>query len=81
MFPFCTRDIERVAEKLRGPDLVFLSDPPSWREHRRDGQRAGASLLGVPRGSLPAQLRERVRDLGQAALHVGEVDQEPARVF
>ena len=53
----------------------------SGREHRRDQQRARASILGVPHGSVPVQLRKRVRDLGEASLHVGEVGQEPASVF
>lgn len=53
----------------------------SGREHRRDQQRARASVLRVPHGSVPIQLRKRVRDLGEAPLHVGEVGQEPASVF
>lgn len=53
----------------------------SGREHRRDEQRAGAIVLGVPHGSVPVQLGKRVRNLGQASLHVCEVGEEPAGVL
>ncbi|CAF93476.1 unnamed protein product, partial [Tetraodon nigroviridis] len=61
-----------------GRDLRQAGARGCGREHRRDQQRAGAGVLGVPPGSVPVQLGERLRDLGQAALHVGEVGQEPA---
>lgn len=61
------------------PDLEFSVS--SWREHWRDQQWAGASVLGVPHGLVPVQLWKCVRDLSAVALHVGEVGQEPAGVF